>query len=222
MVFVLAAIAAIAFAIWRNKVNQARMATLVAWASKNGFSYTEEDDSVTQLSRYHPFDTGHSRRATSVLNGTDAGRNVLAFDYSYVTTSTDAQGHSHSETHHYVVVAIDLPCGVPEVQCTAETLLTKAGHFLIDDIELESIDFNDRFVVRGADKKFATDVLNPRTMQALLDRPEVDWRFEGSTMLAWYQGTLEVADLETTIGTMRAVLDGVPEYLWRDHGAKQV
>lgn len=221
-VLIIVAIAAVVacLAIISYQANKARMATLAAWAGGNAFSYVEEDDAAWRISERFPFNEGDSRRARDVLTGTRSGRLVNAFDYSFETESTDSQGHTSTTTHRFAVVAIGLPCPLPEMEVTQEGLLGRIGHPFGGDIELESDDFNRRYRVRADDEKLAVDVLTPVTMQALLDRPMLSWRFEGSSMVSWRQGVLDVSGLETAIETMTKVLDGVPTFVWHDHGAK--
>jgi hypothetical protein len=60
-----------------------------------------------------------------------------------------------------------------------ENLFDKVAGFLgFDDIDFESAEFSDRFIVKSRDKRFAYDVLHPRMMEFLLDGapPTVEFR----------------------------------------------
>jgi hypothetical protein len=94
------------------------------------------------------------------------------------------------------------------------------GHALgLDDIDLESEDFNRKFRVHANDRKFASDVLTPRTMQALLARPETSWRISGTDILGWSDGRMTPLLVTTSVSTLELVLDGIPSFVWKDHSS---
>jgi hypothetical protein len=88
----------------------------------------------------------------------------------------------------------------------------------LSDVELESEDFNRRFRVHASDPKFASDVLTPRTMQALLAQDCVSWRIRGTDILGWYGGKMEPAGVQAAVATLQTVVDGIPSFVWHDHG----
>ena len=222
--FVLLVVAVVAVAVvvaWLGRRAEAkRRAALAAFAVNNGWRFVDADDSY--CTRWHgpPFDAGDHRRARNVLAGTHRGRPMVAFDYSYQTHSTDSQGHRHTTTHSYTVCTLGLPAPVPGLSVTPESLLTRVGEaFGFSDIQLESEDFNRRFRVRAPDPKFAYDVLSPRTMQLLLSRPAERWRIEGDTILCWDTGRAEPVAVLDRLSLLSAVVEGIPDYVWRDRGA---
>ncbi|MDP9823148.1 hypothetical protein J2S59_002957 [Nocardioides massiliensis] len=90
------------------------------------------------------------------------------------------------------------------------------GRITNRDIELESEDFNRAFTVTCPDPKFAYDVLHPRTMELLLRSRDLAWRFEGDTLLAVSSGKHSPAEVTRVLGVLDAVLDGIPEFVWRE------
>ena len=86
------------------------------------------------------------------------------------------------------------------------------------DLALESEDFNRAFVVSTPHPKFASDVLTPRTMEYLLTVPDVQWRIEGTTILSWDTGRVAPEQIVVTTAVLDRVLDGVPAFVWKDHG----
>ena len=86
------------------------------------------------------------------------------------------------------------------------------------DIELESEDFNRRYRVSARQPKFASDVLTPRTMQALLARPATAMRIDGNVLIGWESGQLEPVGLLSRLATLHALVDGIPGFVWKDHG----
>ena len=117
------------------------------------------------------------------------------------------------------MTSLQLPAYLPRLQVTPENILTRIGNALgLDDIELESEDFNRKFRVHADDPKFASDVLSPRTMQALLAQPAVSWRFEGSDIVGWEEGKLSPTRALALASTLNLVVDGIPSFVWHDHG----
>lgn len=197
-----------------------RREALMRFALSKGWRYTARDDSLVTIADGAPFGEGDHRTARNVLSGTVSGLEMTAFDYSYQTHSTDSKGNRTTTTHRFAVAALSLPAYLPTLQVTGESFFHRAASLLgFDDIELESDDFNRRFRVRAADRKFACDVLTPRTMEALLAGPDVDWRIERALIVSWRSGRLDALGLLTRLSTMTTVIAGVPSFVWRDHGA---
>jgi len=202
---------------WHSAKKRREM--LHQFALGNGWTWTHRDDACTQQFAGAPFGQGDHRRATNVLRGDFRGRPMVAFDYSYQTHSTDSNGHRSTTTHRYAICALGLPASVPTFELTPEGFLGRVGTVLgIQDIELESEDFNRRFRVRCDDPKLAYDVLPPRTMEALLARPALHVRLRGADALCWEDGSHSPAELVVRLDTLATMLDGVPAYVWSDLG----
>ena len=207
----------LAYRSWQQE--QRRRQLLFTWATKNGYAYTREDDSWCARWTGDPFGDGDHRKAENVVTG-HANRPFAAFDYSYETHSSDGRGGQSTQTHRFAVTSLQLPTYLPVLQVTPENLLTKMGHALgLDDIDLESEDFNRKFRVHASDRKFASDVLTPRTMQALLARPPVSWRITGTDILTWSEGRLSPLAVTRATSTLGLVLDGIPSFVWKDHSS---
>jgi hypothetical protein len=206
----------LAYLSWKQE--QKRREQLLVWASTNGYAYAAEDDSWCERWNGAPFGQGDHRRARNVVTGVVADHPFAAFDYTYETHSTDSKGNRTTTTHRYVVCSLQLPTVLPMLQVTPESLFSRIGNLLgLDDIELESEDFNRRFRVHANDRKFASDVLSPRTMQALLDRPDLSWRIQGVDILSWQDGRLLPAAAVTMTTAMQTVVSGIPSFVWKDH-----
>ena len=204
-----------AYTSWRK--DQRRRQALQTWAGKNGYSYTDEDDRWCERWNGNPFGEGDHRRAKNVITGT-AKLPFSAFDYSYQTHSSDGRGGRTTTTHHYAVTALEFAGFLPTLQVTPESVFTRIGHSLgLDDIDLESEDFNRKFRVHASDRKFASDVLTPRTMQALLARPTLSWRITGNDILSWAEGSMTAVGVTAALSTMQLVVDGIPSFVWKDH-----
>jgi hypothetical protein len=194
-----------------------RRELLQQFAAGNGWTWTPRDDSWVQRFPGTPFGDGDSRQAKNVMQGSFRGRAMVAFDYSYVTRSTDSQGRSQSQTHRYAFCTLGLPAWVPKLELLPEGVFGRLGTALgMQDIELESEDFNRRYRVRCDTPKFAYDVLPPRTMEALLTRPALHLRFAGTDALCWEPGSHSPVELLARLDALSAVLDGIPEFVWTD------
>jgi hypothetical protein len=188
-----------------------------SFARSQGWRWVARDDSWTARFREAPFGDGDDRKALNVLDGQFRGRPMVAFDYSYETHSTDSRGNRSTTTHRYAICALSLPAALPSFELTPEGFLGRVGTMLgMQDIELESEDFNRRFRVQCDDPKLAYDLLPARTMQALLARPALHVRLWGADALCWENGTHSPSELLARLDTLSTLLDGVPSYVWSD------
>jgi hypothetical protein len=199
------------------QAEQKRRELLMMWATNSGFSYVVEDDSWCARWNATPFGEGDHRKARNVITGTHKDRTFVAFDYTYETHSSNRKGGQTTTTHHYVVTSLQLPTYLPQLQVTPENMMTRLGNAVgLEDIELESEDFNRRFRVHARDRKFACDVLTPRTMQMLLSRPATSWRIDGSDILTWRDGRLSPAMCLATTSQLQDIVDGIPSFVWHE------
>jgi hypothetical protein len=219
LIFLLIGVAAIVGGYLHYQYEQKRQATLLNWALKNNWQIVPEDDSQCARWAGPPFNEGDHRRARNVLSGEWRGRPFVSFDYSYETHSSNSKGGQTTQVHRYAVSALALPTWLPRLQVTPENTLTRIGNALgHTDIELESEDFNRAFRVTANDPKFASDVLTPRTMQLLLGRPHFSWRIEGADILCWQSGEQQPVAVNNAVNTLVDVIDGIPSFVWHDHG----
>ncbi len=203
--------------------NKKRRALFAQFAAGNGWTLTDEDDSLTRRWDGAPLGRGDHRRAQLVLTGQWRGRAIVAFDYSYQTHTTDGEGRRSTTTHRYSVCAVAMPTVLPKLQVTRENVLTRLGNDVgLGDIEFESEDFNRTFRVTCPDRKFASDVIHPRQMAMLLAAaPRVaaqGWRIEGSDLICWDDGRQQPVEILGRLSFLGAVLDGIPAFVWHDRG----
>ena len=188
-----------------------------SFALAQGWTWVARDDSWTERFAGDPFGQGDDRTACNVLTGAFRGRGMVAFDYSYETHTTDSQGHTSTTTHRYAICAVALPAPLPSFELVPEGFLGRVGTMLgMQDIELESEDFNRRFRVRCEEPKLAYDLLPARTMEALLARPALHVRLRGTDALCWEDGSHSPSELLARLDTLSTLLDGVPSYVWSD------
>ena len=194
-----------------------RRELLQQFALGEGWTWTQRDDSWSQHYQGAPFGEGDHREAKNVLQGQFRGRAMVAFDYSYQTHSSSSRGGSSTQTHRFAFCALVLPSLVPKLELVPESRLGRLGTALgMQDIELESEDFNRRYRVRSNNPKFASDALPARTMQKLLTREALHLRLAGTDALCWEQGTHSPSQLLARLDALSAVLEGIPEFVWND------
>ncbi|HVE74719.1 MAG TPA: DUF3137 domain-containing protein [Mycobacteriales bacterium] len=198
-----------------------RRAQLMAFARSQGWTYSASDDSWADRFEGAPFGTGDDRTVTNILSGPWQGEQILAFDYSYETSTTDSKGNRRTTTHRFAVCALSLPGWLPTLELRPENVLTRLGGALgLDDVELESEDFNRRYRVRASNPKFAYDVLHPRTMEALLTGPARNLRLAGTAALCWEDGRLLPVELLARLRALQVLVSGIPSFVWTDHATQ--
>jgi hypothetical protein len=220
LVFVVFLVVAGVFGYLSWQAQQKRMKEIQLLCLNRGWTYAASEPDLTVRWQLTPFGQGESRQARNVMGGDWQGRPFSAFDYSYVTESTDSHGKTTRTTHRFGVVRVGLPAYLPNLQVTDEGILHRfaAAVGLGQDIELESEDFNRAFRVSSQDPKFASDVLTPRTMEMLLAGPHLAWRIEGTDILSWDSGQLSSVQVLERLDHLSKVIAGVPSFVWHDHG----
>lgn len=203
-------------------LDRKRRERIMTYCVARGWQYVDEDPTLAGRWSGQPFDQGDRRRARNVIRGVENSRSFVAFDYSYETHSTDSKGRRSSTTHRYAVYAVALPTYLPTLEVCPEGAFLKLADAvgLRSDIDLESEDFNRAFTVKADDRKFASDVLTPRTMQYLLTVPAAAWRIEGTDILRWRSGRLDPAQVVVSTSVLDRVADGIPDFVWKDHSAQ--
>jgi hypothetical protein len=211
----LCALGAVAY--FAYQADKKRRAALQAYALSSGWTYTARDDSWCERFVGSPFGEGDDRRASNVLQGQYEGTAMVAFDYQYETHTTDSKGNRTTTTHRYAVCSLRLPAPLPGLELSPESALTRlAEHLGFDDVELESEDFNRLYRVKARNPKFAYDVLNPRTMAALLGRPALHMRLLDLDAVCWESGRLAPAELLARLSTLKLLIGGIPSFVWSD------
>ncbi|MEI7618629.1 MAG: DUF3137 domain-containing protein [Actinomycetota bacterium] len=162
-----------------NEINKRRVARYRAVAAANGLEFDPGDPSNITSLDFEFLRRGSSNKATFTMWRPGSYSNRV-FQYRYVTGSgKDRQVYNHT------CALVALPFEAARTRLRPEgfatRLLNKVG---LDDIELESPTFNDRYRITSADKQFATALLDPSMMGWLLEVPcELDLYLLGSWLL---------------------------------------
>jgi hypothetical protein len=111
------------------------------------------------------FSRGDSRTLENVISGTWQEVDVIAFDYRY----TEGSGKSQTD-YLFDCAIVPIQADSPRLLIEHESLLTSlAGALSFHDQQFESEHFNQEYRVHCDVPKFASDVLDARMMQWLLD-----------------------------------------------------
>lgn len=207
----------VAYLFW--KAEQQRREQLHAFALSKGWSF-RHDDPYGVEHRWHdaPFGEGHSREGTNLIEGVEAGHPFLSFDYEYKVTTSNGKTTT-TTTHRFHVTAMQLPAALPDLYVGRESVLTRLGSAIgLDDIELESDDFNRTFRVQSSAPKFAHDVLHPRAMQSLIAADCPAFRVVDDNVLMWCKGKASPESLLGHLAALRGFVESVPQFVWKDHG----
>jgi hypothetical protein len=190
-----------------------REGTMQQLARAQGWSYAENELSLAERWSTSPFGEGRDRRAYDVVVGTIDGHSCAAFGYRYTTGSGD-----HTTTTSLSICCVALPGPLPEVVVEPESIVGEhAPGLLREDIDIESEDFNRRFRVHAADRKYASDVLTPRAVDALLSVEPFAWRIIAGDLLAWSSPT-DGATLLARLRVLSTVAQSIPAFVWRNVG----
>ena len=183
-----------AVAVFQQRRARARARQVAAWAHAHGLTYRPGPDRrlAHRFLEFPALSQGDQAVAANICQGSLAGREMWVFDLSWQVRD---RGDDRSLTA--VLVKADLPL-IP-LRIRHETAIERLGEAfgqVDDDIDFESAAFSDRFHVWSADRKFARDVIHPRTMEYLLDKAAWPIELAGWHCLVWSGSRLAPAQLD--------------------------
>jgi hypothetical protein len=201
-----------------------RRELFAGFAAQYGWSYTPADNRLAGNWQGTPFRTGDNWRVQNVLAGLFNGHQMVAFDYSYQTHTTDSKGRRTTTTHKFGVVVVQLPGALPHLEVTHEGIFggAVANALGFRDLQFESDQFNRAFRVKADDQRFGHAVITPRMMELLLARGEIGWRFEGNSLVGWDKGAHEPTEVLNRLALLEQVVGQVPPYVWRDYAGVEL
>jgi hypothetical protein len=144
----------------------------------------------------------------NIITGNDASTPFVAFEWH----------GPQNGVHGFVLV--NLPRYLPTLEVRPAGSLQRAlrgTEYGLPLVRLESADFNARFSVQSPDAKFASDLLTPRLMQALMAAPPLNWRIMDGVLLSWSNSELTALQIISTVPTLRLILDAIPGFVAADH-----
>jgi len=205
----------ILLAIYSHKKEKERRESLRAYAQQHGLYFDPEkvrgfSDRYSQLGILQ---RGSNRYAYNILAGEWQGREMTTFDYHYQTQSTDSKGRTQTHHHHLSVAVVESEFPLRQMSIRPEGIFDKVkAAFGWDDLDFESAEFSKRFHVSADDRRWAYDVITPRTMEFLLSCPNRELYFQGRQLAVSSNRRLDPDEVEGLLNMAKTLLDGVPEF----------
>ena len=217
LIFILIAALVIAASIFSWIQARKRREALAGWALLKGLAFLEgRDDSYEdQFPDFKALKAGEGDRyAYNIISGDYRGRPLRAFDYHYITTSTDDKGHRTTNHHQFSAVIVNSLIPLKPLHIRPEGFFDHiAAAFGFEDINFESAAFSRQYKVTAPDRKWAYDVLHPRAIEFLLAVPPFSLQFDTGAVMFWNNKTWSVAEVEAAADTVNGLLDLLPDYL---------
>ena len=203
-----------------------RRGEMAALAKRRGFSFSSSFsyELANNFPGFRPVHTGQDSYGYNIIKGTLSGHSIFAFDYHYqILTRVDQSGEEHAYHYSFSAVIACSNCTLKPLLIRPVGLLDKLGEAAgFDNIEFESAEFSRRYHVSSPDRRWAYDVLQPRTIELLLRGPELSIEFNYDNVIA-YRGLgakLDIDEIDAAIDVVGGILDGLPEYLVRQQAKK--
>jgi hypothetical protein len=217
-------LAAITRAYFRSLGTRARRRDMEAVAEDYGLKFVSAShwEPPVQCLHLPLFRDAYGREAKDLMMGHLAGEPVMVFEYVCLTGSGNP-----AKLQRYYVGLLKLPIDAPRLVIRSVQVQDTLAHWLgLDPIETESEEFNRRYHVLCADRKFAFDICRPVVMEALLDGEAVPvLEMEGRFALM-YDGPLasgqsiSPAMAHRFLAVGRRVLESIPGYVRHDRAPR--
>ena len=180
------------------------------------FDPSRDRDHDSEYREFGIFRRGRKRAAFNTLTGRiEFGKRdcwIKMGDFRY----TIQHGKS-SSTHTFSYLILNLPYqGVPKLVIRREGMFDKIASAVgFDDIDFESAEFSRKFFVTSSDKKFAYDVIHPRTMEFLLtsDGPSLEIANDRCCIHDSVRRKWTVSDFRKRLWWIREFLELWPDYV---------
>jgi hypothetical protein len=193
----------------------ARARSLPQVARRAGLEYREFDPFNSTAVAFRLFRAGDDRLVAHVMWRGDP--RVRVFDYAYAMRVGDGE----RRVWHEFSCALAQHDGVwPEIAILPARPLDRALAAVADvSVDVESEEFNRTFVVRCADRKFATDLLAPEMMELLLStRGELAFETRGRFLLVSGR-RVDAAQLPGLLRVAESFLERIPPVVPELYGA---
>ena len=183
LIFVIFAIVAAIGGYLAHQAAKKRREAMLALANRLGMSYWAAHDAShdEEYAHFEVFRRGFGRSAFNTLSGQLElnGQRVYCKmgDFKYKTREGSGKNR-RTVTHRFSYLILHLPYpNTPDLLIRREGVFDKlASAFGKNDIDFESAEFSRKFFVKSPNRKFAYDIIHPRTIEFLLETnpPVVD------------------------------------------------
>ncbi len=196
-----------------------RRKELREWATDRGlvFSSAKTSHLAEEYPEFACLHQGHSRYAHNLMQGRWGQREILGFDYHYVTGSG-----RNRQRHRLSAVILESEVLLQPLLVRPESLFDKMSAFFgFDDIDFESADFSRRFFVKAVSKRWAHDVIHPRAMEFLLSQPPFSIQFDLRCVICYRERLFRPGEFEAACQVAAGLLDRLPDYVIRQQGGRR-
>lgn len=202
--------------------NKKRREAFQKWADIYHWQYDFRESS--ELYKHYSFLSklcqGSNRYAFDYLYGQWKGYDTEAFNFHYETYSYSSNsngGSSRTTHHHYLgVVLIPLKSYFPKLVIHSRGIWGKVFNiFEFGVIELDSVEFNQRFKVYCQDKKFSYDFCHTRMMGYLLAYGDIKLELSGCILAIYQEGIMQPEELEIHLTKLCQIRKLMPRFLFR-------
>ncbi|MBL8066935.1 MAG: DUF3137 domain-containing protein [Armatimonadetes bacterium] len=153
-------------------------------------------------------------RVRHIFSGHKGEMGVEVFQYQYTTSSG-----KNSSTHYYSVASATFGSALPAMSVSPEGFADRFIKFFGgQDIQFESNEFNERFVVTGADEQAVHAILHPQMMQWIMDRKPPSLQTGLNRVVLHQSGKLSDGFLTDSLAIMAEFWSLVPPYV-KEEGA---
>jgi hypothetical protein len=201
----------IAFFLIFHSISIQRRKKMAAYAKSLNWQFSPEKNKNLQ-NRYPGFQClrrGHTRFAYNLMQGVRDKRNVIAFDYHYVT------GHGKSRsTHNFSALVVQSPLPLKPLLIRPEHIFDKVTDFFgYNDIDFESAEFSRKFYVKAQNRRWAYDVIHQRMIEYLLGAPKFHIQLETRDIMAWRNNRFSEQDFDDAFKLIQEILNRLPDYV---------
>ncbi|MBI5093427.1 MAG: hypothetical protein HZB26_13425 [Candidatus Hydrogenedentes bacterium] len=206
----------IAAMVWNYLQEKKRREAFQFLAQKLGLRYAARDPSIEYRYGYlHALQQGERRYAFNILQGAFQSHPVCTFDFHYETHSTDSKGRRTTTHHYFSFFVLEQPLPFPELRIYPEGLLSKLGQLVgFQDIDFESAEFSNAFVVKSDDKKFAYDICHQRMMEYLLAHRDISLEIKSQSVAMGFNNRLDPQAIPDRLQQLVDIRNLFPEYLY--------
>jgi hypothetical protein len=155
---------------WAAHLRAERIKALPKVAAAAGLQFATSDIFGCTAVAFPIFREGDGRKVENVMwrDGIN-GLPVRVFDYGWYSEHRDTNGQVNRRWQYFSCALAQHNGKWPVIRISRQGLADTVGERLgLRSVDLESEEFNRRFFVQCADRKFATDLLVPQMMELLL------------------------------------------------------
>lgn len=215
LIFIGFAILTIIAAVNSHKRAEERKAGISLLARRCGWTFETAEDSGME-DRFPGFEflsTGSDRHAYNILTGPYEECEALCYDYHYETESTDSKSRRRKH-HHYFSVAMLCPrFSLKDLVIREEGFFDGIkAMFGSNDIDFESAEFSREFHVSATDRKYAYDVIHPRTMEYLLASPHRNFVMAHGWIAVKSKGLVEPETFLSMLEAAHTLITAIPTH----------